>query len=198
MDNLKEAKVYSSFDGVNADHSSLVYRQFLQGRVVIKLVYNEIRVEMEENPLFTLLFKHQAHFESLYRHLGYQLCFHSQGDFYYVRETREEGSDEADDNALKIQTTLLLLGRYYSGTGRDLQLLGDPQFGLNDADYKALSENEEFNAILKAVNLDNWDKALTFIAIRNFAFKSGVNQYFLSQAGSVFLLRLVTEYENQT
>jgi hypothetical protein len=198
MDNLKEAKVYSSFDAVNADHSSLVYRQFLQGRVVIKLVYNEIRVEMEENPLFTLLFKHQSHFESLYRHLGYQLCFHSQGDFYYVRETREEGSDEADDNALKIQTTLLLLGRYYSGTGRDLQLLGDPQFGLNDADYKALSENEEFNAILKAVNLDNWDKALTFIAIRNFAFKSGVNQYFLSQAGSVFLLRLVTEYENQT
>jgi len=93
---------------------------------------------------------------------------------------------------------LLLLGRYYSGTGRDLQLLGDPQFGLNGADYKALSENEEFNAILKAVNLDNWDKALTFIAIRNFAFKSGVNQYFLSQAGSVFLLRLVAEYENQT
>jgi hypothetical protein len=197
MDNQSQAKVYSSFDAVNADQSSQVYRQFLQGKVVIKLVYNEIKVEMEENPLFTLLFNHQSHFENLYRHLGYELCFHSQGDFYYAREAREDATDEADDNALKIQTTLLLLGRYYSGTGRDLNLLGNPQFGLNDADYKALHENEEFNAILKAVNLDNWDRALGFLTKRNFAFKSGVNQYFLSQAGSAFLLRLVTEYESR-
>jgi hypothetical protein len=185
----------SPFDSVSAQHSTLIYRQFVQGKVMTKLLYNEIKAEMVENPLFTVLFNHQAHFEHLYRHLGYELCFHQKGDFYYVREMREDSSEEADDNALKVQTTLLLLGRYYTGSGRDLNLLCDLHFGLNDADHKALNENEEFKAILKAVRLDSWDKALDFITVRNFAFKSGENCYFLSQAGKAFLFRLVEEYE---
>ena len=197
MDSVTEPAAYSSFDAVNAEQSTRIYRHFVQGKVITKLIYNEVKVSMEENPLFTVLFSHQAHFENLFRHLGYELCFHAEGDFYYVRESREDASDEADDNALKIQTTLLLLGRYYSGSGRDLSMLCDPQFGLNDADYKALNQNEEFKAILKAVRLDSWDKALEFLTTRHFAFKSGENQYFLSQAGSAFLFRLVEEYENR-
>ncbi|NQZ07495.1 MAG: hypothetical protein HRT35_10075 [Algicola sp.] len=185
----------SPFDSISAQHSTLIYRQFVQGKVMTKLLYNDIKAVMIENPLFTVLFNNQAHFEHLYRHLGYELCFHQKGDFYYVRELREDSSEEADDNALKVQTTLLLLGRYYTGSGRDLNHLCDPLFGLNDADHKALNENEEFKAILKAVRLDNWDKALDFITVRNFAFKSGEHCYFLSQAGKAFLFRLVEEYE---
>ena len=60
---------------------------------------------------------------------------------------------------------------------------------------ETLAANDEFKAILKAVRLDSWDKALDFITVRNFAFKSGENCYFLSQAGSAFLFRLVQEYE---
>lgn len=195
MDTLSTPLPINPFDLVSAQQSSLIYRQFVQGKVITKLLYNEIKVSMVENPLFTVLFNHQAHFDNLYKHLGYELCFHQQGDFYYVRELREDSSEEADDNALKVQTTLLLLGRYYSGSGRDLNLLCDPQFGLSEADCKALNENEEFKAILKAVRLDGWDKALEFISVRYFAFKSGANSYFLSQAGKAFLFRLVQEYQ---
>lgn len=188
-------ETHNPFDLVSAQHSTLIYRQFVQGKVLPKLLYNDIKAELVENPLFTVIFNHQTHFEHLYRHLGFELCFHQQGDFYYVREMREDSSEEADDNALKVQTTLLLLGRYYTGSGRDLNLLCDPRFGLNDVDTKALNENEEFKAILRAVRLESWDKALDFITLRNFAFKSGESCYFLSQAGKAFLFRLVEEYE---
>lgn len=185
------------FDLVNAEQSALIYRQFVQGKVIPKMLYDDIRANMRENPLFTLLFNHHTHFEHLYRHLGFELCFHQQGDFYYVRELREDTTDEADDNALKVQTTLLLLGRFYTGSGRDLNLLCDPQFGLNDADLKLLEQNEEFKAILRAVRLESWEKALEFITVRNFAFRSGKSSYFLSQAGAAFLFRLVQEYESR-
>ncbi len=195
MDNLTPAPAINTFDLVSAQQSTKIYRQFVLGKVITKQVYDEINVTLVENPLFTLLFNQQPHFENLYKHLGYELCFVQQGDFYYVRESREDSSEEADDNALKVQTTLLLLGRYYTGSGRDLNHLCEPHFGLTEADIKALSGNEEFKAILKAVKLDGWDKALEFISFRNFAFKSGNNSYFLSQAGGAFLFRLVGEYE---
>lgn len=188
---------FNAFDLVNAEQSSKIYRQFVLGKVLTKLVYNDIKAILEENPLFTLVFNHQRHFENLYKHLGYELCFHQQGDFYYVRESREDSSDEADDNALKVQTTLLLLGRYYTGSGRDLSHLCNPLFGLNEGDIKALNANEQFKAILQAVRLDGWDKALEFIVFRHFAFKSGDNSYFLSQAGGAFLFKLVAEYEGR-
>lgn len=188
---------HNPFDLINAEQSARIYRQFVQGRVITKMLFDDIRVSLVENPLFTVLFNHHSHFEHLYRHLGFELCFHQQGDFYYVRELREDNSDEADDNALKVQTTLLLLGRYYTGSGRDLNMLCDPQFGLNETDLKPLESNEEFKAILKAVRLESWDKALEFITIRNFAFKNGPSGYFLSQAGAAFLFRLVDEYQTR-
>jgi hypothetical protein len=194
MDTVTPTPAVNPFDLISAQQSTQIYRQFVQGKVVTKQLYNEIKATLQDNPLFTVLFNNQYHFENLYKHLGYELCFHQQGDFYYVRELREDSSEEADDNALKIQTTLLLLGRYYTGSGRDLSLLCDPLFGLNDADLKTLNENDEFKAILKAVRLESWDKALEFITTRNFAFKSGERCYFLSQAGSAFLFRLVEEY----
>lgn len=193
-----EVKITSSFDGVNAQQSALIYRQFVQGKVITKMTYHDIRAELEENPLFTLLFNHQQHFNHLYLHLGYELCFEQMGDFFYVRELREDASEEADDNALKVQTTLLLLGRYYSGSGRDLNLLCDHRFGLNEVDVEKLKENDEFNAILKAVRLDNWDKALDFICVRQFAFKISNKQLFLSQAGKGFLMRLVDQYQGES
>ncbi|MCJ8270457.1 MAG: hypothetical protein MJK04_13765, partial [Psychrosphaera sp.] len=50
----------SPFDSISAQHSTLIYRQFVQGKVMTKLLYNDIKAVMVENPLFTVLFNHQA------------------------------------------------------------------------------------------------------------------------------------------
>jgi len=184
----------TSFDQVNAQQSAAIFRQFTQGKVITKLVYDDINAKSIDNPLFTCLFNATQHFEFLYQHLGYELCLHSTGDFYYVRELRTDSSDEADDNALKVQTILLQLGRYYSQTGRELEQLCQTQFGFNDNDLIALAKEDESLAILKAIKIDNWPKAIDFITSRNFAYKTGVNSWFISSAGKAFLFNLVEQY----
>jgi hypothetical protein len=184
----------TSFDHVNAQHSATIFRQFNQGKVITKLVFDDINAKSTDNPLFTCLFNSSQHFESLYQHLGYELCLHSAGDFYYVRELRADSSDEADDNALKVQAILLQLGRYYSQTGRELEQLCQAQFGFNDSDLIILTKDDESLAILKAIKIDNWSKAIDFITSRNFAYKTGANSWFISSAGRSFLFNLVEQY----
>ena len=197
MSEFQASLHYNSFDKINAVESAVIYRQFIQGKVIPKQLFNEFQFKLSDNPLFTLLFSQQDHFEKLYQHLGFELCFHQEGDFFYVKELREEASEEADENALKVQTALLLLGRYYTGSGRDINLLADPQFGINEKDLANLKDNDEFNAILKAVRLHNWSKATTFLCDRHFAFKSGENSFFIGKAGQAFLNKLITEYQQR-
>ncbi|MEI6895479.1 MAG: hypothetical protein V5789_12830 [Colwellia sp.] len=192
--NQNSAELSNSFAMVNAEQSATIFRQFTQGKVITKQIYNELNSEQQDNPLFTSLFTNESHFKHLYQHLGYQLCLNNEGDFYYVREYREESSDEADDNALKVQTILLQLGRFYSQTGRDLEQLCQVAFGFNEADLSALAKDDDSLAILKAIKVDSWPKAIDFIVSRNFAYKTGANRYFISSAGKAFLFNLVEQY----
>lgn len=184
----------NSFASINAEQSATIFRQFTQGKVITKQIYDDLKSSHQDNPLFTCLFTNESHFQHLYQHLGYQLCLNNEGDFYYVREYREESSDEADDNALKVQTILLQLGRYYSQTGRDLEQLCQVGFGFNESDLQALTQDEDSLAILKAIKVDGWAKAVDFIVSRNFAYKTGANSYFISSAGKAFLFNLVEQY----
>jgi len=184
----------NSFVLINAEQSATIFRQFTLGKVITKQVFDQLSSEQQDNPLFTCLFNNESHFEQLYQHLGYQLCLNNDGDFYYVQEHREESSDEADDNALKVQTILLQLGRYYSQTGRDLTQLCQVMFGFNESDIISLSKDEDSVAILKAIKIESWPKAIDFIVSRNFAYKSGNNSYFISSAGKAFLFNLVEQY----
>ncbi len=184
----------NSFDLINAEQSATIFRQFTQGRVITKLVFDQLSSQQQDNPLFTCLFNHESHFKQLYQHLGYQLCLNNEGDFYYVQEYREESSEEADDNALKVQTILLQLGRYYSQTGRDLAQLCQAMFGFNESDITSLSKDDDSIAMLKAIKIESWPKAIDFIVSRNFAYKTGNTNYFISSAGKAFLFNLVEQY----
>ncbi len=191
---LTSTEQSNSFSLINAEQSATIFRQFTQGKVITKQVFEQLSSEQKDNPLFTCLFNHESHFQQLYQHLGYQLCLNNEGDFYYVQEHRDESSDEADDNALKVQTILLQLGRYYSQTGRDLAQLCQVMFGFNESDIIALSKDEDSVAILKAIKIESWPKAIDFIVSRNFAYKTGNTNYFISSAGKAFLFNLVEQY----
>ena len=184
----------NSFALINAEDSANIFRQFTQGKVITKHIFDQVKSEQHDNSLFTCLFNHESHFMQLYQHLGYQLCLNNDGDFYYVQELREESSDEADDNALKVQTILLQLGRYYSETGRDLTQLCTAMFGFNEADIVNLSKDDDSLAMLKAIKIESWPKAIDFIVSRNFAYKTGNSNYFISSAGKAFLFNLVEQY----
>ncbi len=187
----------SEFDKIDAMQSIAIYQQLTQGKVILKNTYNELQDRMEESALYTLIFNHFTHFFNLYQHIGYKLEFHNEGSFYYVKELTEDESEEADSNAFKIQVILLLIGRYFSRTGRNLTLLVDPNVGLNEHDIEALAKDEESSAILRTAQLKGWKEALLFLVKRHFAFKTSPTSLFLSDAGYVFLVRLIDEYENK-
>lgn len=185
------------FNRIDAELSTDAYRQLKQGKVILKQIYNELQNIVEENPLYTLMFKEWTHFRSLYQHIGFKLEHHDEGSFFYLRELHEQGVDEADANAFKIQVVLLLIGRYFSRTGRNLELLFMPDSGLDETDIEELKKDNEYSDILKTARIDKgWEEALEFLIKRNFAFKTSPNSYFISDAGKAFLIQLVDMYES--
>lgn len=185
------------FDKVVAEDSAEIYKQLTQGKVILKQRYNDLQHQLEENPLYTLLFNHSTHFLSLYQHIGYQLVFNHEGSFYYLKELHDQSIDEADKNAFKIQVALLLIGKHFSATGRNLNLLYQQDAGLNEMDLESLKQDHEFGEILKAAQFSKgWDDALDFLTKRNFMFQTSLTSWFVSDAGKAFLEHLVNAYEN--
>lgn len=192
------SKASSGFDSIAPTQSAALFRELAAGKVIVRDVYNSNRSELAANPLYNLLYNNLAHFRVFYEHLGSELVFSEEGAFFYLRENSDDESEEHDENAFRIQVCLLLIGRYFARSGRDLDYLGRPDAGLRDDDIAALEADEEYQDILRAARFDKGvSEALDYLGKRQIIFKSGPNRYFLSSAGMHFLNELVREYEVQ-
>lgn len=188
----------TGFESILPRDSAALYRELVAGRVVLREVYNPHRAELEDNRLYNLVYNHLSHFRRLYEHLGFELVFSEQGAFFYIRENTDDESEEHDENAFRVQVILLIIGRYFARSGRDLDYLGRADAGLKEDDLNAISADEEYQDILRAARLEKGlQGALDYLLSRNFLFKSGASRYFLSSAGMFFLRSLVQEYESR-
>lgn len=186
----------SGFDQILPVKSAAVYREFQNGRVIVRDIYDSNRSELVANPLYNLVFSHLSHFRMLYEHLGSELVFNDTGTFFYLRENTDDESEEHDENAFRVQVVLLLIGRYFARSGRDLEYLGRPDAGLKDEDILAMDADDEYRDMLRAARFEKGiPEALDYLDKRNLAFRSGAQRYFLSTAGMYFLNELVREYE---
>lgn len=187
----------NDFSLIKIAESTAIYRDLAAGKVIPKQLYHDLRSELIENPKYTLLFKHQSHFNQLYQHIGFELVLDGSGEFFYIKDPQDLESNEADENAFKVQVILMLLGRYYARSGRDLENIGKIDLGLNADDLKALAENDEYSDILTTAKLSgDWSKVMEFLTFRNFAHKTGSDRYFLNLSGMSFLYRLAEQYKN--
>lgn len=188
---------HSGFAAVLPRQSAAIYREFLAGRVIVRQIYNPNQAALEDNPLYNLIYNNLSHFRTLYQHLGSELVFNDGGAFFYLRENADEDGEEHDENAFRVQVTLLLIGRYFARSGRDLEYLGRVDAGLREEDIASLDSEDEYREILQAARFDKGiGEALDYLARRHFLFRSGSNRYFLSSAGMHFLDELVREYES--
>lgn len=188
-----ETVILNSFEEIPYTKSAQIYRLFSLGKVLNKQRYDDIHGCFVDDALFTLVFNKIKHFTLFFKHMGYELMFDEEGDFYFTQETRDSNSDESDDNAMKIQAILLFIGRYYARVG-DLAQLADPMFGIKETDIEALKQDDLLLSSLKSLKLDNWDKALDYLANRNLIFKTGKERYVFSSAAMAFLTRLITAH----
>ena len=192
-DNSKSA---GSFGQVLPAHSAAIYREFQAGRVIVRDVWDGNRSELRANPLYNLLYNHLSHFRTFYEHLGSELVFNETGAFFFLKESSDDESEEHDENAFRVQVILLIIGRYFARSGRDLEYLGRPDAGLNEQDLAALASDEEYQEILRAARFERGlPEALDYLDKRNLLFRSGAERCFLSSAGLYFLQELVREFE---
>ncbi|SFR58595.1 hypothetical protein SAMN04488073_3160 [Marinobacter gudaonensis] len=196
LESSPEAPKSSSFDGILPAHSAAVYREFQTGRVIVRDVWDNNRSELRANPLYNLLYNHLSHFRTFYEHLGSELVFNETGAFFFLKESSDDESEEHDENAFRVQVVLLLIGRYFARSGRDLEYLGRADAGLNGQDLSALAADEEYQDILRAARFEKgMTEALDYLEKRNLLFRAGADRCFLSSAGLYFLNELVREYE---
>lgn len=185
-----------SFDQILPAHSAAIYREFQAGRVIVRDVWDNNRSELRANPLYNLLYNHLSHFRTFYEHLGSELVFNETGAFFFLKESSDDENEEHDENAFRVQVVLLLIGRYFARSGRDLDYLGRPDAGLNEQDLEAMAGDDEYQDILRAARFERGlAEALDYLEKRNLVFRAGAGRYFLSSAGLYFLGQLVQEYE---
>ncbi|KPQ27355.1 MAG: hypothetical protein HLUCCX14_15340 [Marinobacter excellens HL-55] len=186
----------SPFDNILPAQSAAIYREFQAGRVIVRDLWDANRSELMANPLYNLLYNHLSHFRTFYEHLGSELVFNENGAFFFLKESSDDESEEHDENAFRVQVILLLIGRYFARSGRDLDYLGRPDAGLNEQDLAAMTADEEYQDILRAARFEKGlADALDYLDKRNLMFRAGAGHYFLSTAGMYFLEQLVQEYE---
>lgn len=186
----------ASFEQILPAQSAAIYREFQAGRVIVRDVWDSNRSELRANPLYNLLYNHLSHFRTFYEHLGSELVFNEAGAFFFLKESSDDENEEHDENAFRVQVILLLIGRYFARSGRDLEYLCRSDAGLNEQDVVALAGDEEYQEILRAARFEKgWTDGLDYLEKRNLLFRAGAGRYFLSSAGFYFLQELVREYE---
>ena len=154
------------------------------------------KTELRENARYNLLYNHLSHFRTFYEHLGSELVFNESGAFFFLKQSSDDENEEHDENAFRVQVILLLIGRYFARSGRDLEYLGRPDAGLNEQDLSALASDEEYQEILRAARFEKGlPDALDYLDKRHLLFRAGAGRCFLSSAGLYFLQELVREYE---
>lgn len=188
----------TGFEGIRPRDSAAIYREFMIGRVILRDLWHPQRTEWVANPLYNLLFNHLSHFRRLYEHIGYDLVFNEKGGFFYLRESTDEESEEHDENAFRVQLMLLIMGRYFARSGRDLEYLGRADAGLKEDDLNAIAADGEYQDILRAARFEKGlPEAMDYLQKRHFLFRTGASHYVLSSAGMFYLNELVEGYEKR-
>lgn len=194
---VANAQASSSFEQILPAQSAAIFREFQAGRVIVRDVWDSNRSELRANPLYNLLYNHLSHFRTFYEHLGSELVFNENGAFFFLKESSDDENEEHDENAFRVQVILLVIGRYFARSGRDLEYLGRPDAGLNEQDLAALTGDDDYQELLRAARFEKGvPEALDYLDKRNLLFRAGAGRCFLSSAGLYFLWALVREYEH--
>lgn len=93
---------------------------------------------------------------------------------------------------------LLIIGRYFAQSGRDLQYLEFPAVGLRENDIATIAKDDEYTMMLRSAEFkEGIEAALSFLRNRGFLFETGVNRYIPSPAGMYFLEKLIGVYQEK-
>lgn len=187
----------NGFESVDPELSADLFKDLTSGKLINREKWDTLQNDFADNKLYTCLFNNMEHFRVFYQHMGYELVFNEKSHFFYLRKYSENDDKDYNRNAFKIQVTLLILGRYFAQSGRDLKWLASPSVGIQADDITAIKGNEEYLTMFRAAEFKDGPKlAIAFLQDRGFLFGTGQDRYIMSPAGMHFISLLISNYES--
>ncbi len=184
-----------NFSQLNQQISTRIYQRFVSGKIITRQRFHDVKSMLVDDADYTYLFRYVKEFTLFYALMGKNLVHHVEGEFFYIDNIGDADIEEADEHALRTQSILLILARYFELSGRNLSQLSEPSLGFSESDIAALTKNEEYQAICKALKFASWTKAIEYLVNRGFAFATSPDTYMLSSAGAAFCLALIDAYD---
>lgn len=165
------------------DLSRAIYKELNNGRFINKQEFRN--GQLISNPLFDELAgeSRREEYRLMYERIGYSLKM--MGDSFYMNEIDHNNDDaELSVAAAKIQTVIVILLRGITQEHLPSTLITNSGFGLSRAYIDKFVENEEFAAILRAVDIKDLHKEIENTLIdRKIAYWNDLDNLVLSDSG---------------
>ncbi len=165
--------------------SQVIYRELINGNLINKLKRDGDH--MVPNPLFDELASelNRPHYEQLYSCIGYELK--QLGDCFFLNEIGKD--DVLSDVAMRIQALLVVLCRGITQIPLLISVITDTSAGLSRDHIEKIAEVDEYDQILKAVDLKNplIKEIENVLVTRKIAFWNRMDRLVLSDGGLALL-----------
>ncbi|GAA6169653.1 condensin complex protein MksE [Sessilibacter corallicola] len=165
--------------------SQVIYRELINGNLINKLKRDGDH--MVPNPLFDELASelNRPHYEQLYSCIGYELK--QLGDCFFLNEIGKD--DVLSDVAMRIQALLVVLCRGITQIPLLISVITDSSAGLSRDHIEKIAEVDEYDQILKAVDLKNplIKEIENVLVTRKIAFWNHMDRLVLSDGGLALL-----------
>lgn len=182
----------------NPQISKQIAQRLSKGQIITKQVYNQGTSQLKDDKHYSVLFAEFDFYQEMYTHMGWNLNFSAEGEFFYLSKVSDEDSvEEGDQNSLKICLPLFFMAESLVKRGFDTMVLWSPSVGLSDEDINFLSTDEgDAKITLEAIGYkgDVWQDAIKNLKAKGFIFENSKGHLVFSSAAKYFTERLIENF----
>ena len=165
---------------IRSPESQRLYKAFMAGEVINKMIPNGAKSELVESPLYNALVAEQINYETLYQNIGYKLSALDEA-FYLQGLTSEDASDSAMEVQVIVEALSIGMLKNHVPKGRFTEYSAGLPTGL----IERCMADEEITDLLHDCNIkDGLDKAIqNKLIVRKLAFENAHGRLVLSAGG---------------
>lgn len=168
-----------------------------KGEVITKRSYDNASSTMIENKLFNTLFTHLDFYTEFYSHLGWNLAYKAEGEFFYLAKTDSDHDDEGDASSLKVCLPLFFIAKNTVRKGLDLNILWATNVGISDSEVTEFkTANQDDNLALQAIGYkgDVYEDAIKYLKAKSLLFTNKQGNLVFNSAAKYFVNQLIEKY----
>jgi len=169
---------------MNYKLSPMIFQEFMNGRMINKIVLNDINGEPTKNTLFEEITGHIETYIEVYKCCGFDLV--RNGESFFIRE---RGLKQYDENAMNAMVLLDCIYRGALSIGTNPSILRELSLGLPVDQLDKIQAIPDINLVLKSCGFQKnlLVDVKASLVNRKLAYITNTNSLVLSDAGIAFI-----------